>query len=84
MAATVFRFADGTAVIVCGRGARPARVSCRWCPRLSTALCDFPSAPDRTCDAPMCPAHRWRVPGTRDTDYCPDHDRTIPRLLPEG
>lgn len=62
---------------------------CGWCARPALYLCDFPTGPGKTCDAPVCGEHRhqhgvFRVTyrslggrrrrGTAETiDYCPNH-----------
>lgn len=61
--------------IVCVRG-RGAPAPCRWCGQPSTRLCDEPvrvvfGEPARTCDAPVCDAHRTAVGAS--LDRCPDH-----------
>jgi hypothetical protein len=56
--------------IICGT--RTRRQRCRFC---STGyvekLCDFPTAPGKTCDAGMCAKCATSV--GIDLDYCPHH-----------
>lgn len=41
------------------------------CCACSEYLCDWPTAPGKTCDAPLCSAHAHLVGTNRH--YCPDH-----------
>jgi hypothetical protein len=43
------------------------------CGRMSTALCDAPLGARRTCDIPMCEAHRTPSTTKKNTDYCSQH-----------
>lgn len=54
-------------MIVCGSFGRKAPV-CRVCGAPAPYLCDGPVG-NRTCDAPICEAHRTNV--GPDRDLCP-------------
>jgi hypothetical protein len=62
--------------IMCSRGRR-APAPCRTCSAPSLYLCDAPlgeatfGVDVRTCDAPMCEAHRTSV--ASNVDHCPLH-----------
>ena len=81
MTCRVVRRPDGSiSFIACTRGGprpkMPTRVNC-WSPGCLAsmiALCDFAIDLERTCDRPMCWAHRHIVaPGV---DYCSEHVKT--------
>ena len=63
---------------VCGDGVK--RCSVDGCAEVSEYLCDFVPR-SRTCDAPLCDAHR--VPQGSGRDYCPRH-AIQPRTLTLG
>lgn len=75
--------ADNSLAIICTRGPKTKAKPCEECGKPSVALCDFPVAPaiygktrrkkPKTCDSPMCQAHRHPVPGMDDCDYCTPH-----------
>lgn len=55
---------------VCGPGVKP----CRFCGTYSEALCDYPIAPGKTCDAPLCKRCRVKQGAEwQDIDFCPTH-----------
>lgn len=52
---------------------------CSRCRRVGEFLCDFPVGGGRTCDRPVCKAHRHPVaPGV---DYCTVHAVNAPRWV---
>lgn len=56
--------------IVCSRAVTP---KCEFCRRRDgTQLCDYPTAPGKTCDKRICRQCSARPKG-KDEDYCPDH-----------
>lgn len=80
MPAHIIRGRDFTA-IACTREPRRRRLPrCKYCTELAPFSCDFPMSalgviyPDgqpRTCDAPICEAHRVHV--GENLDYCIVH-----------
>jgi hypothetical protein len=66
----------GGVIIACSRGQRRRQCSVPACHGWMVALCDFPLTgrkAGKTCDKPLCPAHRVKQPG-ENVDYCPAHD----------
>ena len=63
-------FPDGAPGFICGRRRRLG--PCVVCQRPSTRLCDWPTAPGRTCSARLC--DRCAVHVGPDRDHCPTHD----------
>jgi hypothetical protein len=55
--------------IVCSGRQRAKR--CKHCGSPANLLCDFATAPGKTCDAPICP--RCATPGGKNVDFCKDH-----------
>lgn len=72
--ATWLKLPGGGRAIVCT--SRPAK-ACATCQgRLAAYLCDFPIAPGKTCDKPLCNECRVHLSVDKCTsavDYCPDH-----------
>lgn len=74
---TPFTLGDGTYGFICSRGSRRPSTRCAYCHEPGTQLCDAETAPGKTCDRAMCPAHAHHVePGH---DYCRSH---VPRGSP--
>jgi hypothetical protein len=71
MECTYLRDKEGhVTAIVCGR--RQPRRFCKSCNReFASKLCDFPVAPGKTCDAPICDKCATAV--GPDLDHCPKH-----------
>lgn len=55
---------------ICGRGVK----ACVVCGTVAVALCDYPVAPGKTCDQPLCETHRIKQGAEwQDIDFCPTH-----------
>ena len=65
--------------IACFRGQRPRRL-CKFCNReFVHKLCDFPTSPNKTCDAGIC--NKCSTVMGPDRDYCPDHKGKEPAAV---
>lgn len=66
------KFGDGSMAIICG--GRHKTQHCK-CGRAATALCDWKMPGNKTCDAPICDAHKLQVaPGK---DLCVFHQHAF-------
>ena len=68
----VVRLEGGVTAIVCHSGPRPRSKPCKCCGTRSNLLCDYPTGPRRTCDAPLC--RGCAVSRGPNVDYCPHHE----------
>ncbi len=76
MACEVIQTKDGPIVtmILCRHGRRQM---CKHCGRNPVSkLCDYPVAPGKTCDFPMCARCATNI--AHEVDYCPKHKDVKP------
>ena len=62
---------NGASVIVCHKGPPLQQCCAKGCEEIAAFECDWKIAGGRTCDAPMCEAHRFNV--SKNKDLCYDH-----------
>ena len=72
-------------MVICSRGVRRKGCEVPTCQQLEVALCDWPvtrKGKKGTCDLRLCSTHRWKVPGAKDSDYCPAHQKLHEQQTP--
>ena len=75
---------NNSLTFVCGPGINKDTL-CSVCGDFATALCDYPIAPNQTCDAPLCDRHRIKQGCEwQDIDFCPTHVLIAEGQINEG
>ncbi|HEY3175663.1 MAG TPA: hypothetical protein VGK94_07870 [Candidatus Polarisedimenticolia bacterium] len=71
MSCHVIDLPGGGRMITCGPGVRRRPCSVERCLSRSDVLCDWPVGKGRSCSAPLCRDHSYRVGAS--IDYCAQH-----------